>query len=474
MPTLLHLAGVDVSCTKKGDSFRGDQASRQHVSLRLIDMLELAEAGETGRPHWATAEDVGLDYYLCQCPVFSREPGKPEVLSAIQRHFRTPAWVSEKDLLQVNLWLGAMSTTTNMHFDANHNLLFVLKGKKSIVLMPPSMTGTVKAMPVFSESPNHSMLEQEDIAEMVGTPDAVRKGAVYADVGEGEAIFIPEGWWHQVTSARGTVGVNVWFKGVRPSLCEGSGHMRLYYLRCLCESLLSERLRGAAASGERAGEAEAEGKVKISGTKRPRLQPLPAEFSPLCSPVSTPEQRNAYLRTMGIGRMREELPRIAREQTAYWARIVTGLDPLTAHVLTAQWEAAGGATGMPDFYGAIFGEDMAPPGAGAEDGGVGDDAVSRFGGATSHAGGDLMESPSTRCDGVVSGRGIGGGVKAAGMEAEFGETSAQAGFGETSAQAEVVQSDDLCGVALQERLIRLKEAFAREEFGKLLRTAVGW
>ena len=49
--------------------------------------------------------------------------------------------------------------------------------------------------------------------------------------------------------------------------------------------------------------------MKISGTKRPRLQPLPAEFSPLCSPVSTPEQRNAYLRTMGIGRMREVILR---------------------------------------------------------------------------------------------------------------------------------------------------------------------
>ena len=32
------------------------------------------------------------------------------------------------------------------------------------------------------------MLEQEDIAEMVGTPDAVRKGAVYADVGEGGEV----------------------------------------------------------------------------------------------------------------------------------------------------------------------------------------------------------------------------------------------------------------------------------------------
>ena len=45
-----------------------------------------------------------------------------------------------------------------MHFDANHNLLFVLKGKKSIVLMPPSMTGTVKAMPVSSSSSSSSVL----------------------------------------------------------------------------------------------------------------------------------------------------------------------------------------------------------------------------------------------------------------------------------------------------------------------------
>lgn len=49
-------AGVDVACTKKGSSFRGDQANRQHVSLRLMDLVELAEANEAGKPHWAGAE----------------------------------------------------------------------------------------------------------------------------------------------------------------------------------------------------------------------------------------------------------------------------------------------------------------------------------------------------------------------------------------------------------------------------------
>lgn len=54
----------------------------------------------------------------------------------------------EGDLLQINLWMGAMETTTNMHYDANHNLLFVLKGTKRVALLPPSMTAGVHAMPV--------------------------------------------------------------------------------------------------------------------------------------------------------------------------------------------------------------------------------------------------------------------------------------------------------------------------------------
>lgn len=49
-------SGVDVACTKKGEPFRGDQASRQHVSLRLVDLIDLAEANDTGKPHWAAAE----------------------------------------------------------------------------------------------------------------------------------------------------------------------------------------------------------------------------------------------------------------------------------------------------------------------------------------------------------------------------------------------------------------------------------
>lgn len=40
-----------------------------------------------------------------------------------------------QDLLHITLWMGAMGTTTNMHYDANNNLLFVLRGSKWVALL---------------------------------------------------------------------------------------------------------------------------------------------------------------------------------------------------------------------------------------------------------------------------------------------------------------------------------------------------
>lgn len=130
----------------------------------------------------------------------------------------------------------------------------------------------------------------------------------------------------------------------------------------------------------------------------------------------------------------QELPRVALEHPTYWVRLVTDLDPITAHALTAQWEAAGGPSSMPDFYRAIFG-DVASP-AGAEDGAPG--VVSVL---------SPVRNDQDRNGGTGSGVG-------------------------EAVQAGATRSNEFCGVALQERLARLKETFAREEFAKLMREAL--
>eukprot|EP00903_Cladosiphon_okamuranus_P008955 g8569.t1 len=476
---------VDVSCTQKGSSFRGDKENRQQVRLKLIDMVEIAEAHELGKPHWATSEAIGLEYYLCQCPVVSREEGKPEVLSAIAGEFRTPSCVPQQDLLQTNLWLGAMETTTNMHYDANNNLLFVLKGSKRVALLPPNMSAGVQAMPVFSESANHSGLRADQTAAVVDSAEALRKGAVYAEVAEGEALFIPEGWWHQVTSSHGTVAINVWFKGTRPALCEvpSSRHMREYYLRCLVESLLADRLheaktestagrQGAAAADIEVTTAVAEGGGDTVG-RPPGSSNASAEAaatrlsSPLCNPMSTADERNAYLRATGIERMTQELPRIARERPADWVRLVVGLDPVTAYVITTQWELAGGAASMPGFYAAIFG-------TGEED------AVGPAPAATREGAGVVGGSDVGVAGGVVgtSDGGVGGMSLSMGR-AEGAETVAPAASLQQQQQQYLaggagVRSEEVKGVALQARLMRLREAFAKEQCAAVLRQATGW
>ncbi|CAM9833946.1 unnamed protein product, partial [Discosporangium mesarthrocarpum] len=243
--------GVDVACTGRGQVFRGDHGARQHVKMKLLDLVELAQATEQGASHWAMAEEIGLDYYLCQSPVVSNKYDEPAVLPSLSADLRTPSFVPPDSLVQINLWIGAIPTSTNLHFDANHNFLFILKGKKTATLLPPSMTADIQAMPVSSESPNHSTLGQPEAGTLALGARGVQEGALKVEVLQGEALFIPEGWWHQICSENGTVAVNVWFKGVRARLCEGAGqHMRPYYLRCLLGSLLQDRLQRVGGGAE--------------------------------------------------------------------------------------------------------------------------------------------------------------------------------------------------------------------------------
>lgn len=62
----------------------------------------------------------------------------------------------------------------------------------------------------------------------------------------GDALFIPEGWWHQVDSQPTTIAVNFWWKS---AFTKGlrHAHMQQYYLRRLLDGVLdTERCRALA------------------------------------------------------------------------------------------------------------------------------------------------------------------------------------------------------------------------------------
>jgi len=103
----------------------------------------------------------------------------------------------------INAWLGGPGTVTPLHHDgARHNLLCVVAGRKYVRLYPPGATTERALRPLPPPHGNASGL-----APLLDTPEAAAALAsldagAMADVmlGPGQALYVPPGWWHYVSS----------------------------------------------------------------------------------------------------------------------------------------------------------------------------------------------------------------------------------------------------------------------------------
>jgi len=142
---------------------------------------------------------------------------------------RVPAFILRQGgsgirIREINLWLSREECRTNTHYDGHHNLLMVLSGAKTVELSPPA---TFRGSPVISDHANHPYLLRckqvgghlvnRYFARDVGmefvppnSTDTPRDNIVVSIIA-GEALFIPEGWWHRVESTAQCMAINVWF-----------------------------------------------------------------------------------------------------------------------------------------------------------------------------------------------------------------------------------------------------------------------
>jgi hypothetical protein len=245
--------------------FSGDENCRQDVQLEFGSLCDLALAAEAGTKHFAMA--LGLEYYLCQCPILSTDSEYPSYLPTLAAEFTLPPFLPSPiapsstaptpspdlpstdlcKLHSVNLWLGVNATRSNIHYDANHGLLCVVRGQKRVRLYSPAAHQKLHPRSVVGASMNHSTLmpstneDQDENFDMCSAEEhsggTTGKGLVVAasnavaatppppppaaspppppaaaappphyappptfvvEVGPGEGLLIPEGWWHQV------------------------------------------------------------------------------------------------------------------------------------------------------------------------------------------------------------------------------------------------------------------------------------
>jgi hypothetical protein len=118
--------------------------------------------------------------------------------------------------VQPRIWLGS-AVTTPAHFDESNNVACVVAGTRRFTLFPPEQIGNLYIGPL-----GHAPTGTPISLVSLGNPDFDRfprfrdalGAALSAELGPGDAIYIPTLWWHHVESlARYNVLVNYWWKG---------------------------------------------------------------------------------------------------------------------------------------------------------------------------------------------------------------------------------------------------------------------
>lgn len=159
--------------------------------------------------------------YIAQCSLSDLPSGLSQDLPA-------PRLVGEAgsgDIYASSIWLGLEPTYTPLHRDPNPNLFVQLRSSKTVRLLPPQDGDAVfrHVQTALGRWGGNSRIRG---AEMMEGPerellhDVIWKEPGWplqeAELGPGDALFIPNGWWHSVRS-RSDDGqlngsVNWWFR----------------------------------------------------------------------------------------------------------------------------------------------------------------------------------------------------------------------------------------------------------------------
>ncbi|KAK9083684.1 hypothetical protein Scep_030155 [Stephania cephalantha] len=194
------------------------------------DSSKLIEPSATGS--CLDSMDSHHQVYLAQVPILSMESKERSQLETLREDIQLPSILKSKVLTSINLWMNNAKSRSSTHYDPHHNLLCIVAGCKQVVLWSPSAGPLLYPMPVYGEASNHSAVD-------LGSPDfsihpRAKRLMDYSQevmLHAGDALFIPEGWYHQVDSDELTIAVNYWWQS--SMVCNMQEHMDPYFLRIL-------------------------------------------------------------------------------------------------------------------------------------------------------------------------------------------------------------------------------------------------
>lgn len=221
---------TEISCIDPDETeFRGESSKREKVMIKLSSFIDCFRCHEKHSLHWL--DEAKLNLYLSQATLLSvNQNDCININSDLISDLIVPSYIQH--LYQANVWININQAITNIHYDSNHNLLVVLQGNKDVSLSPPINFEEFQFYPASSQSSNHSIY----------SPHLTKafKHSQSFQLTKGNAIFIPEGWFHGVTSSECTIAINYWFRSSLHSLLSMNKHLSPYIFRHVYLKLIED------------------------------------------------------------------------------------------------------------------------------------------------------------------------------------------------------------------------------------------
>lgn len=148
-----------------------------------------------------------------------------ELPPALRAAVAEPALVRGARWRSGKLWISARDTVTPLHFDVAHNFHALVSGRKRFRLYRRADWCALYPQPPWSGLPNFSRVDPERVDGAF--PRFARARPLLFTLEPGDALVIPGGVWHHVTSELDSVSVNFWWaRGLHARLAAGTDALK--------------------------------------------------------------------------------------------------------------------------------------------------------------------------------------------------------------------------------------------------------
>jgi dTDP-4-dehydrorhamnose 3,5-epimerase-like enzyme len=150
---------------------------------------------------------------------YLRLPLEGSFTDLLADEYETPTYCRKRILMKKNLWIGSAGTSSGLHYDMMHNVVAQIVGRRRVVLFAPEETRRLYPYPLRTLSWHHSPIRVE-APDLERFPDFASARRVEVEIGRGELLFIPKGWWHHFASVEDAIAINFFWltKRLAPAL----------------------------------------------------------------------------------------------------------------------------------------------------------------------------------------------------------------------------------------------------------------